>query len=121
MMSSSADKAKAKHGRLVNKLYEALFNCKKKFFGGWDSDEDGWTSSFPTHISVRSAYRHTGVYVVHYARAFNGEQLNFQLASPMQAKVYEFRSELLYFLLSMDGNQGYKHPHLNQKLHPLWN
>ncbi|KAL6858971.1 hypothetical protein ACP4OV_017973 [Aristida adscensionis] len=120
MMSSSADKVEAIHGNLVYKLNAALFSCKKKFIRGWDCDEDGWTSSFPTHISVHSAFRHTGVYVVH-ARAFNGQQLNFQLAGPMQLKVYEFRSELLYFLLSMDGNQGYKHPHLNQKLHPLWN
>ncbi|KAL6838213.1 hypothetical protein ACP4OV_031975 [Aristida adscensionis] len=120
MMSSSADKVEAIHGNLVYKLHAALFSCKKKFIRGWDCDEDGWTSSFPTHISVHSAFRHTGVYVVH-ARAFNRQQLNFQLAGPMQSKVYEFRSELLYFLLSMDGNQGYKHPHLNQKLHPLWN
>ncbi|KAL6841596.1 hypothetical protein ACP4OV_028535 [Aristida adscensionis] len=110
-MMSSADKVKAIHGNLVYKLHAALFSYKKKFFRGWDCDEDGCTSSFPTHISV-----HTGTLefmLFMQELLMDRQQLNFQLAGPMQSKVYEFRFELLYVLLSMDGNQGYKHPHLN--------
>jgi len=58
----------------------------------------------------------TGLYVVHYARAFDGQWVDFDLKEQSECNLAEPRAEILYSLLTMVGNAGYQPEDLLEKL-----
>ncbi|KAJ1258006.1 hypothetical protein BS78_10G040600 [Paspalum vaginatum] len=67
-----------------------------------------------THFMGRSA--NTGLYVVHYARAFDGQRVDFDLKEQSESNLAEPRAEILYSLLTMVVNAGYQPEDLLEKL-----
>ncbi|KAL6843760.1 hypothetical protein ACP4OV_026331 [Aristida adscensionis] len=71
------------HENTVALLHNALFACINKYFHGWKCDQEGWSRSYPIDIGPRSIPRNSGFYTVHYAKAFDGVKLDYNLLTPI--------------------------------------
>ncbi|WVZ54520.1 hypothetical protein U9M48_005305 [Paspalum notatum var. saurae] len=107
LMKVEAIKSSIRHEEIVIDLHKALFACKDRFFSGWDVSSTGWSTFYLTDFPP-SKFNNTELYAVHYARNFTGDLLANKLKDASESNLSEIRGEILYLLLSMAGNFGYK-------------
>ncbi|RLN22642.1 uncharacterized protein C2845_PM07G17050 [Panicum miliaceum] len=72
LMKSNSVKVKSHHQDTLADLHKALFECIEHFLTEWDVDENDWEFSFPDDSGPRARAFNSGLYAVHYARAFDG-------------------------------------------------
>ncbi|RLM85111.1 hypothetical protein C2845_PM04G23970 [Panicum miliaceum] len=107
-MKSDPIKVSLHHQQVAIDIHRALIDCINHFFIGSNS----------------------GLYAVHYARAFDGENIHHDVKEPtdknrrawqinfihVQSNLSEARAEILYWLFIMAGNLGYFPEDLSDKL-----
>ncbi|WVZ82113.1 hypothetical protein U9M48_029414 [Paspalum notatum var. saurae] len=115
-----AIKSSIRHEEIVIDLHKALFSCKDRFFSGWDVSSTGWSTFYLTDFPPKSKFNNTGLYAVHYARNFTGDLLANELKDASESNLSEIRGEILYLLLSIARNFGYKPQELFTALRQWW-
>jgi len=103
MMRCSPTSVQRRHGQNVTIINEAISRCKDTFFQGWSVNMNGWDRCFTVGLGTSCHRNNSGLFAAHYARAFDGHQLLWELKTPEHALN---RAEMLYQLLSMAGNSG---------------
>ncbi|KAF2932099.1 hypothetical protein DAI22_05g261900 [Oryza sativa Japonica Group] len=94
-------------------IHAGLLTCINKFYGGWDINPNEWMFSYYTGISPRSQSRNSGFYTLYYSREFHDGKLQRSLDS---GSITALRKDLLYQLLTMEGNYAELPSHIARYL-----
>ncbi|KAG2623882.1 hypothetical protein PVAP13_3KG085927 [Panicum virgatum] len=103
MMRCCISSVHRRHGQNISILNEGISRCIDTFFNGWNVDMIGWDRCYTVGLGASCHSNNSGLFAMHYARAFDGIQLLWELKTPEHGIN---RAELLYQLLSMPGNFG---------------
>jgi len=103
MMRCCTSSVHRRHGQNVTIINEAISRCEDTYFQGWKVNMIGWDRCYTVGLGQSCHSNNSGLFATHYARAFDGVQLLWDLKTPEHGIN---RAELLYQLLSMPGNLG---------------
>lgn len=103
LQHTSVARLKWEHDDTMDCLHQALFDCKDAWFQGWEVDRHNWDYSYPIALGRRCREYNSGVYAMHYALHFDGNDVRDLSIEDGNVLV---RGDLLYKMLTMPGNTG---------------
>lgn len=112
-MFSGYDKVMRKHEENVDKMHEAMTNCKEHFFPNPLVNMDGWRHEFLSVNGANGLRSYSGLYTMFYARYFDGNMITRILTTESQEL---HRCNILHQLLSMQQNIGQLPPLIKDAL-----
>jgi len=83
-----------RHGQNVTIINEAISRCKDTFFQGWNVNMIGWDRCFNVGLGASCHSTNSGLFATHYAHAFDGIQLLWELKTVKEIRTS--RPSLIY-------------------------